>query len=168
MVLSPDGRTCITCGGGFEACVWDLSKGSLLRCLEGHSSWVVDVAVSPDACRAATASHDGRIMYGWWLNCTLEHTLVHTHLCTHIYTIHTLNTHTVCCRMWDLWSGACEHVMDNHAGRVNRVAISQDGQRLVSASDDTTYDCCACQIVCVNTPTACACMTPARASCATR
>lgn len=62
MVLSPDGRTCITCGGGFEACVWDLSKGTLLRCLQGHSSWVVDVAVSPDACRAATASHDGRIM----------------------------------------------------------------------------------------------------------
>lgn len=62
VVLSPDGRTCITCGGGFEACVWDLSKGTLLRCLQGHSSWVVDVAVSPDACRAVTASHDGRVM----------------------------------------------------------------------------------------------------------
>ncbi len=45
--------------------MWDLSKGNLLRTLKGHSSWVVDAAVSPDACRAVTASHDGHVRYVW-------------------------------------------------------------------------------------------------------
>lgn len=42
-------------------------------------------------------------------------------------------------RVWDLWSGACERALEGHNGRVNNIALSQDGQRLVSASDDTTY-----------------------------
>ena len=29
--------------------------------------------------------------------------------------------------------------MEGHSARVNRVVMSQDGQRLVSASDDATY-----------------------------
>ena len=41
-------------------------------------------------------------------------------------------------RVWDLASGRLEHTLKGHTGGVNAVAVTPDGQRIVSGSDDHT------------------------------
>ena len=42
------------------AALWDITSGSVIRVLRGHSDTVVDATFSPDGAWLATASHDGR------------------------------------------------------------------------------------------------------------
>ena len=42
------------------------------------------------------------------------------------------------CRIWDLGTGECTHVLRGHSGRVNTVTVSDDGGTVVTASDDST------------------------------
>jgi len=53
----PDGRA-ITGSDDGTLVLWDLDTGEILRRFEGHAAKVVDVAVSPDGTRAASASWD--------------------------------------------------------------------------------------------------------------
>ncbi len=41
-------------------------------------------------------------------------------------------------RVWDAVSGECLRELTGHAGAVNSVVLSPDGQQLVSSSQDTT------------------------------
>ena len=40
--------------------------------------------------------------------------------------------------MWNLNNGTCKHVLEGHKGRLNQVAVSDDGELAVTASDDGT------------------------------
>ena len=40
--------------------------------------------------------------------------------------------------VWDLASGECKSTLSGHTGYVRSVAISPDGQTIVSSSDDNT------------------------------
>ncbi len=42
------------------------------------------------------------------------------------------------CRIWNLNNGTCKHVLEGHKARLNTVAIGDDGQLVVTASDDGT------------------------------
>lgn len=42
------------------------------------------------------------------------------------------------CRIWNLADGKCRAVLEGHAGRLNQVALSEDGVTAVTASDDGT------------------------------
>ena len=42
------------------------------------------------------------------------------------------------CSVWDLASGECKSTLSGHTGYVRSVAISPDGQTIVSSSDDNT------------------------------
>jgi WD40 repeat protein len=58
LALSPDGRQLAAIGGSeFGVSLWNLTTRSL-TVLNGHSSFVVDVAFSPDGRTLATSSHD--------------------------------------------------------------------------------------------------------------
>ena len=41
-------------------------------------------------------------------------------------------------RVWDLWTGACEHVLEGHAGRVNAVRVATTEPIAITVSDDFT------------------------------
>jgi WD40 repeat protein len=41
--------------------LWDLHSGNMLRTLQGHLSWINDVALSPDGRLIASSSEDGTI-----------------------------------------------------------------------------------------------------------
>lgn len=42
------------------------------------------------------------------------------------------------CRVWNLADGSCRAVLEGHAGRLNQVALSEDGGTALTASDDGT------------------------------
>ena len=46
------------------------------------------------------------------------------------------DAYTFVCRVWDLASGECKSTMKGHTGDVNTVAISPDGNTIVSGSSD--------------------------------
>ncbi len=41
-------------------------------------------------------------------------------------------------RVWTLENGVCLRVLEGHVGRLNRVALAEDGQTAITASDDGT------------------------------
>ena len=44
--------------------VWNLENGQTVRTLEGHSDWVIGVAITPDGRRAVSASRD-KTLWVW-------------------------------------------------------------------------------------------------------
>ena len=42
------------------------------------------------------------------------------------------------CRVWDMQSGECKNTFKGHTGEVCSVAMSADGQTVVSGSQDAT------------------------------
>lgn len=42
------------------------------------------------------------------------------------------------CRVWNMADGKCKAVLEGHAGRLNQVALSEDGGIAITASDDGT------------------------------
>ena len=47
-------------------------------------------------------------------------------------------TATTLCRVWDLKTGECKHVLEGHTGDVKSVGITPDGNTAISGSDDKT------------------------------
>jgi WD40 repeat protein len=116
---------------------------ALLRTLEGHSNWVMGVAVSPDGRRAISASRDNTLKM-WDLETGHE--------------LRTLKRHSGgvngvavssdwrravvpdgrTLKVWDLETGRELRTVKGHSGSVRGVALSPDGRRAVSAADDKT------------------------------
>ena len=42
------------------------------------------------------------------------------------------------CRVWDMLSGRCVHVLGGHAGRINAVRVANDNKTVITVSDDYT------------------------------
>ena len=145
MAVTPDGRRAVSASEDKTLKVWDLETGRALRTLEGHSGYVTGVAVTPDGRRAVSASWDNTLKV-WDLETGRA--------------LRTLEGHSDFC----LWRGGdagreaggfrvlgqhAEGVGPGHrpraahAGRplwiwVNGVAVTPDGKRAVSASEDKT------------------------------
>jgi WD40 repeat protein len=118
--------------------------GSLIRTLYGHTNAVNAVAVTPDGCRAISASWDRTLRL--WDLATGQ-------------TIHTLQGHSdlvnaaavtpdsrravsasrdQTLRLWDLGTGQTIRPLEGHSAAVNDAAVTPDGRCAVSASDDRT------------------------------
>ncbi|UCG24092.1 MAG: hypothetical protein JSW55_18520 [Chloroflexota bacterium] len=103
--LSPDGRTLLTAGNEGTLLWWNLATGSLLQLMTGHQAALSRVLFLADGRGAVTASDDGTL------------------------------------RVWNLSRGESTEATDtsrrfeNHDGdNVNHVAISPDGQTVVSTA----------------------------------
>jgi hypothetical protein len=121
------------------------SPGSgLIRTLEGHSSSVPGVALSPDGQRAVSASWDNTLKV-WHLETGRElQTLKgHSGPVSGVAlspdgqrAVSASSDHTL--KVWDLETGRELRSLEGHSDRVNGVAVSPDGRRAVSASSDHT------------------------------
>jgi WD40 repeat protein len=114
VAISPDGQTLVSNGDEGTIQVWHLPTGQVSRILKGHSGMVNCVAISWDGQTLVSGTDEGTIQI--W------------HLPTGELT-RTLRGHSD----WGLtrnWPG--------HSNAVRIVAISQDGQTLVSNSTDRT------------------------------
>jgi WD40 repeat protein/tetratricopeptide (TPR) repeat protein len=115
VAISDDGRRIVSGGGNpqdntrpGEVKVWDAQTGKELLTLKGHPGMVGSVAISPDGRRIVSGGGQGAGL----LKGTHQSGIV---------------------KVWDAHSGRELFTLRGHAGRVNSVAISGDGRRIVSS-----------------------------------
>jgi WD40 repeat protein len=121
----------------------DAPGGPLLRVLEGHSDYVLGVAVTADGKRAVSASADTTLKV-WNLETgRLLHTLEnHSDFVNSVAVtadgrraVSASRDMTV--KVWNLETGSLMTTLEGNLGGVNGVAVSADGKRAVSASGKT-------------------------------
>ena len=118
--------------------------GSLMRTLEGHSSQVDAVSITPDGNYAVSASSDMTLKV-WDLKEGKEvHTLTgHSDWISAVsvtpdgnYAVSASDDKTL--KVWDLKTGKEVHTLTGHSSSVIAVSITPDGNYAVSASEDKT------------------------------
>jgi WD40 repeat protein len=120
--------------------LWDLDRGPLTPCLEGHRNRVDGVDVTPDGRWAISGSWDGSVVL--W---SLEHARPirsfqgHTDMVGPVaftpsfrFIISGSRDHTL--KIWDIESGRAVHTMRGHQGPITTIAITPDGRHVVSGS----------------------------------
>ncbi len=118
-------------------------KPAVLKTLEGHSSFVNSVSMTPDGRRAVSASQDHTLRV-WDLE---------TGECLRVLEGHDWYVRSVdvtpdgrravsasqdcTVRLWDLETGACLHVLEGRTGHVQSVSVTPDGRRAISRDEST-------------------------------
>jgi len=112
VAVSPDDR--FVAAGSFYGVVytWDVETRTLIDSLRGHDHWVYSVAFMPDGKGLVSCSDDKTLKY-WEISTALSDT----------YEI-------------GRQFSKCVHDFTGHRGDVMSVAISHDGQWIVSGSSD--------------------------------
>jgi len=119
-------------------------SGPLLRTLEGHSSQVTAVSVTPDGNYAVSASHDCTLKV-WNIKAGKEvRTLTgHSSVVNSVsvtpdgnYAVSASWDKTL--KVWDLKTGEEARTLTGHSEWVNSVSVAPDGNYAVSASKDKT------------------------------
>ena len=112
VAVTPDGRRVVSAGDHDKWLrVWDTKTGGLLRTLKGHSKEVEGLAAMADGQRVISASRD-RTLKIWDVETGRS--------------LRTLATRTT------------PNAIPGHSDSVNAVAVTADGKRAVSASEDKT------------------------------
>lgn len=121
-----------------------MQASQLQRTLSGHTDWIVDVAVSPDGARIATASHDTSVKI--WDVLTGQELFT---LTDHGQAVNTVAFSPDGSRIatagddgfiiiWNGETGARIGTMNGENGRVFGLAFNQDGTQLAAANEDNT------------------------------
>lgn len=111
VVFSPDGRLLASANSDKVARIWDASTGEQLQELRGHAGSIASLEFTPDGQMIITASgFDDR---------AARHT---------DYTA----------RLWDISTGTEQRTFRGHEGYIQDVAVSPDGNWMVTASMDST------------------------------
>ncbi|KAI9779780.1 MAG: hypothetical protein M1816_003344 [Peltula sp. TS41687] len=127
-----------------EVRVWDVTTGGPERVLEGHSGWVISVAISPDGSKLVSAFADKTV--GVWNMTTgrAERTL-DGHSDWVIIVAFSPDGSKVASepfdrtvRIWDISTGQTTRILESHSDWVLSVAFSPDGNKLASGSADRT------------------------------
>ncbi|KYC40721.1 hypothetical protein WA1_24075 [Scytonema hofmannii PCC 7110] len=117
LALTPDGKRVISASDDKTLKVWNLETGSLESTLTGHSDWVNALALTPDGKRVISASYD-KTLKVW----NLETGKGVFSLIKNLIARRQLLTLT----------------LTGHSSWVNALALTPDGKRVISASDDKT------------------------------
>jgi WD40 repeat protein len=123
--------------------LWQVSDGSQLRTLEGHTDGVRSVAFSPDGSLLASGSYDGTVIL-WRVSdgasCArwkgIQLCIQRSLLTGWGLTGQWVYDGTVI--LWRVSDGSQLRTLAGHTGRVSSVAFSPDGGMLASGSDDGT------------------------------
>lgn len=122
VALSPDGTRIVTGSRDYTARVWDAATGNSLLILRGHRGPITSVAISPDGTRVLTSAGNAAL---WEKPRDSIQKYLHENRDTTV-------------RVWDIASGNTLLVLQGHEARVNSVAFSLDGSRILTGSDDQT------------------------------
>jgi WD40 repeat protein len=131
VAITPDGKQVLSASWDNTLKVWDLHSGAEQLTLTAHSSLVLAVAITPDGRQVVSASDDNTLKVwhlqrkGWNLP-KMERSL--------------LNRILLLLAKLGLGSERCSErlTLTGHSNSVRAVAITPDGQQVVSASYDNT------------------------------
>jgi WD40 repeat protein/serine/threonine protein kinase len=110
LAMSPDGSFFISGSRDKILKVWDLQSRQCIQTLKGHHYMVSDVVITPDGKFALSSSNSGKIGAGAY----------HNHFI----------------RLWDLGKGICLRSFKGHPVEINALALSPEGENLISAGDE--------------------------------
>jgi WD40 repeat protein len=121
-----------------------LSGGALIRTLEGHTSDVTTVSLTPDGKQSVSASFDQTLKVWDISTGTLLRTLKgHTSSVRAVsltpdgkQAVSASDDRTL--RVWDISTGRLIPMLKGHTSSVRAVSLTPDGKQAVSASDDQT------------------------------
>jgi WD40 repeat protein len=157
VAVTPDGLQAVSASDDNTLRLWDLESGQTLRTLKGHTECVTAVAITPDGRRAVSGSDDQTLRL-WDLS--NSQTIRTFELTARVLAVavtpdgrravsgsvvdlavapteqRALKTKAL--RLWDLQSGQCLRTLVGHTADVNAVAVTPDGRRAVSGSNDAT------------------------------
>jgi WD40 repeat protein len=145
LVGTLDRRRVVSVDGSGDANlkVWDFESEFEFKKSVGHAQMVNDVAITPDASLAISASNDWTLKV-WKGERAQTHALEgHTGAVNSVaVTAEGIRAVSASAdstlRVWDLATGSCMHILAGHSGAVEHVAIAVDGVRAVSAASDGT------------------------------
>ncbi|WP_437975744.1 WD40 repeat domain-containing protein [Sorangium sp. So ce295] len=150
VAITPDGQRAVSASEDRSLILWDLARGTAVRALWGHTSWVTAVAITPGGARAISGGGDGLKV---WELATGEIACDFPSDGRRINDLAVMpdERHVISAgfdfgedggdwlfRIIRLADGSEVRALDGHADEINGVAISPDGQRVVSASGDGT------------------------------
>lgn len=146
-VLSPDGERVLTASEDATARIWDVASGAPLVVLRGDGGAVYTASFSPDGRRVVTASQDGTVHV--WDSASGERLFV-LQPATALdrreevtAAVFSPDGRFIAAASFDgtiwIWNAATRQKAGTLAenSRVNSIAFSPDGRRLVSTSDKT-------------------------------
>ena len=160
VAVTPDGRRAVAGLGAFEHTleIWDLETGKTLHSLQGHSGSINAVAITHDG-RCAISGSDDRTLRVWDLKTGKILSTIEGHLGPVKTVVMTPDGRRAVSgsgdgtlRVWDLETGQTLRILPvalhmtphraaNHTGHklaVMACAVTRDGRRAVSASQDGT------------------------------
>ena len=135
VAIDAAGRVAVTAGRkGSSASVWDLTTGELVRYLSGHLDDITCVAMTRDSQRAVTGG-------GTFRHATRAGIVDGAIIVAPVIDVNGRPMTTppdYALRVWDLSTGAHLGTLHGHSDRVYAVAVSADGETVVSAAADDT------------------------------
>jgi WD40 repeat protein len=154
VAMSADGKQALTGSSDCTVRLWDFESGKELRLFEGHPQTVWDVAFSPDGKEALSGCSDG-IARLWDVASGKELLTLETHKGGRAWTVaftpdgrravtgggnafENKGMTEASLRLWDLTTGKEIRKFQGHTKDVRSVAISPDGNQLISGSFDGT------------------------------
>lgn len=143
VAVSPDDKLALTGARDGNVRLWNLADGKALRVLEGHRGWVQAVAFVGEGHHSVSTGRDGRVLrwdlesgecvaempgggQGYGLVCSADGKTAYA----------AGDNRGVAC--WDLLTNEKAAELKGHEGPATAVTVSPDGQRVVTASSDTT------------------------------
>ncbi|MDW8266024.1 MAG: c-type cytochrome domain-containing protein [Gemmataceae bacterium] len=141
VAVSPDGRWALSGGADRTVRLWDIDTGRELYRFEGHTDLVSCVTFTPDGRRALSGGFDHRVIV-WDLE-KRRPLHIYDDLARYVTAVVPFSDGRRAAvaggpwvRVVDLETGAELSKLDGHTAPVASVAISPDGQRLLTGSDD--------------------------------
>ena len=121
--------------------VWDVGSGEQLAKCQGHSDWVMGVAVTPNGSLAASGGRDGTLRL-WTMSGKEVRKIKHTGEVTCVALApdgsRAVSGQGKQVLIWDCNTGSNIKGLSKHTGAVRRVAVSPGGDKVVSGSQDMT------------------------------